>query len=459
MLVMVAGVGQSAAQDVVRLEGTYEIDLDQSLITGDVCLMVQQPSDTLVVVLNSSFTVDRVTGATELPDRIEREPGDVGIRRTFLSGDSLGNRTVCLRYSGGFERYDVAGGLYRASDASNVLAFNGSALRARGISRWHPTIFDSATGLTREAVDFDLEIGCAGCGSIYVNGTSPVMGSRGRFIAGGARELFLLAGDLTLQEIEGVRFIGKSVDPQTGSRFLEEIARIVAFLEEFTGVEFGPLPDIVMLDPVRAPRRGQLWGFLSDPALVLQGMSLAEITAALDGERRSARVTLVGFLAHELAHRYFGWRLGHSSPQRDLFSEPFATFLELKAIRDLAGQADYERRVSDLLSRAARGSSRPPLDLAGADDFADSFYRYTYSTAVLLSLETAIGEDAMRAVIRKLVTSGDENRGEADYQYLRQLVLSSGVDPNELATWEDRCLRRSLAATGCSEPPRPPPAD
>ena len=44
----------------------------------------------------------------------------------------------------------------------------------------------------------------------------------------------------------------------------------------------------------------------------------------------------IGFLAHELAHRYFGWDFGLRSRQRELFGEPFASFLELKAIRRFA---------------------------------------------------------------------------------------------------------------------------
>jgi NAD(P)-dependent dehydrogenase (short-subunit alcohol dehydrogenase family) len=38
-----------------------------------------------------------------------------------------------------------------------------------------------------------------------------------------------------------------------------------------------------------------------------------------------AFVFFASLLAHEMAHRYFGWSVGPRSPQRDLFGEPFAT--------------------------------------------------------------------------------------------------------------------------------------
>src|SRR5690606_19661843 len=157
------------------------------------------------------------------------------------------------------------------------------------------------------------------------------------------RELLLAAGNLSVARAGGVTFIGSPVAADSAEAFAGILHEVSGFLESYTRVPFGSPPDVLGIAPADAPRRGSLWGFLGDPALALSGMSIPELLTAVERPGSSSRRQVLGFLSHELAHRYFAWRLGAGTAQRDLFGEPFAVYLELKAVRHFFGEAEYLR--------------------------------------------------------------------------------------------------------------------
>jgi hypothetical protein len=436
-----------AAQAAPFLDGRVVIDLDEGGLAGDVCLAaVQVRGDSVTLVLNRGLTIKRISGVRSPAASMELEPGGAAVRYTFLGAIARAAAPagtvadVCVEYTGRFPVYDVAMGDYRDEDASSVIAFNGSTVRARGVSRWHPAPFDPHTGLAVEAMAYRLEVECSRCASIYLNGSGPSAGPIAAFESEHARELFLLAGELSNERIGGLTFIGRPVPPDSAERFATHLEAISAFLEEFVGVAYGAPPEVVTATAVRAPRRGQLWGFFSDPALVLIGMSVPELLQALEREDSPSRRSVVGFLAHELGHRYFGWRFGGATAQRDLFGEPFATYLELKAVRHFFGEVEYAASVERLRRQGSRAGPQPTLNVADAEDFARSSYRYGYSPLMLLSLEEAIGEATMRSMLSAMLAASPAAQVVADYTFLAETARSVGVPDPVWSSWEQRCV-------------------
>jgi hypothetical protein len=458
---LVTGVASQpvSAQAFPQLVGRTEIGLRGGTISADVCLTdLVTRGDTMTVALNRAFTLTKVTGAYPDPVAREDEPGGNAVRYTFAgvgapadgaSAASGAGATLCLEYSGRFPVHDVDAGEYRAEDASNVVAFTGGLVRARGISRWHPTTHDPATGLTTEAVRWRLEVACPECALVYVNGQlfdgpGPI-----NFVSAEPRELLLVAGDLSETRAGGMSFIGAPVPADSAEAFSAILAELGGFLETYTGVPFGPLPDVIAIAPAHAPRRGSLWGFLGDPALGLLGMSVPELLSAVERTGGSSRRQVLGFLSHELAHRYFAWRMGAGTPQRDFFGEPFAVYLELKAVRHIFGEAEYLRGLARLLGQAARLEDYTPLPVAGADDFARSGYRYGYAPLALFSLEQAIGEPAMRDVLKVMLEASAAERYTADFGFLVSSAIRAGVPVEVLRAWETRCVSVSLLEGDC----------
>lgn len=452
-------VGAASAQGspAPYLSGRVMIGLAEGWIAGDFCLSnFVVRGDSLTIVLNHAFSIDEVTGVTGSPASEEEEPGGAAIRYTFIRSAPDYPRVdpptvdsgmpgspsidsppptapVCVRYSGDFPLHRIEAGEYRESDESNVIAFTGSTLRARGISRWHPTPFDPRTGLAAEAMAFRVEVDCAECRVIFVNGGQPEPGPGARFESAEPRELLLVAGELAVRQAGGLTYLGREVPVADAERLAATIADIAEFLEAYVGVPFGPHPEIVSLAAMRQPRRGELWGFLSDPALALIGMTVPEIVEALESSGRPRQLVL-GFLAHELAHRYFGWRLGAGTAQRDLFGEPFAVYLEMKAVRHFLGEEAYLEAVERLREGATR-FDLPPLSLADADAFAVSAYRYRHAPAALFALEDEIGEAAMRLTLIELLRATATERHGADLAFLGEAARRAGASDEAWRRW------------------------
>jgi hypothetical protein len=457
---LMAAASPAAAQSNQVLTGRVDIDLPGGSISADVCLSgLPAAGDTLSLVLNRAYTIKGINGAAEPPVLMELEPGGAAIRYTFLRepSDAVApasrEAAVCLEYGGSHPVYDIAAGDYRSEDASSVIAFNGSTVRARGASRWYPVAFHRGTRLAEEAVAFRLEIVCAACELIYVNGGAPSPGPNARFTSREPREIFLVAGRLPLTTVHGGRIIGESVAPDSAAAFLRTLEQIQEFYSDYLRIPFGPPADIVRIEAVREPRRGQIWGFFSDPALTLMGMTIPEFVEILEDPEHRAHRSLFGLLAHELAHRYFGWGIGYASPQRELFGEPFATVLELEAVRQLLGEEQYLASVRALRNRAGAGPAPRPLDEAGPEDFAFDSYRYGFAPFALVGLQETIGTERMRALIASIVTAPAHRLAVADFAFLKSLAFQVGVSSAEWADWEDRCVRADEPNESCLRRP------
>jgi len=446
------------AQTPFWIGGAVEIDLTGGGIVGDLCIRdATGASGTISFVLADNFQVhDILNGAGHsLGEPLRDGPAD-GVAHYRVPTDpgrpgAEDFAKICVRYSGVFPVHDVATGGHREDDRSERVAFNGRTVRARGISRWYPAPTRPDLGVISEAVSFDVVVTCAGCTMLYVNGGDPTPGPTARFRSHEPREFLLYAGDLPVVHAEGLRIIGEDVDPRTVARFRHWLGEIQAFYSMLLDEPFGEELDVLRITPLRVERRGQLWGFYSDPALALIGMSIPEFVRILDGPDRPARQAVFGFLSHELAHRYFGWRIGSDSPARDLFGEPFANLLELRAIRHFFGEEAYRREVRALREGVPGASSFASLPNAGPSDFAEPRYRYGYAPLLLLALEAEIGEPAMTGLMRQLLDASGEERAAGDFSLLRVAAERAGIDPARWERWENECVAPPARGNRCLE--------
>jgi hypothetical protein len=130
-------------QESPRLSGTVEIDLPRGGLAGDLCLSEPRHSaDTVRFVLHRGLNVKRIRDGTSaaVPYTAEPEPHGIGLRYAVpaaVPGSGEAQR-LCVEYTGTFPVYGVRQGDYRLHDGSNVIAFNGRTLRARGEARWYP---------------------------------------------------------------------------------------------------------------------------------------------------------------------------------------------------------------------------------------------------------------------------------------------------------------------------------
>jgi hypothetical protein len=237
------------------------------------------------------------------------------------------------------------------------------------------------------------------------------------------------------------------VDPDTARIFVEHLQEIQGFYATYLEVPFGTPIDYWRIIPVRHDAPFQLWGFFSEPMIGVTGIALTDFVQILTDAAHPARTALHGFLAHELAHRYFKGRLG--GPYNELFGEPFANYLDLKATRHFHGEEAYRERLQALHSQVFAGPVLPRLDQADPHTLGSDVYRYRYAPLLLFALEREIGEVQMRRVLHELLTAPAAEQANADYAFFRRTATRSGVPEASWQRWENDCMEPPISGNRC----------
>lgn len=439
------------AAQAPHLSGTVDLDLPRGLIAADVCLSNLPRRDTLQFVLNRGLNVRSVQNAAgaalPLVGSVKLQAGDVGLRYVVRDTTKAPGR-FCIAYTGAYPIYNIQADTFRASDHSGVIAFNGRTVRARGETFWYPVLYDSATDRLHTGVTYGLRVRCPTCAAVYLNGSPPRRGPDAEFRSAEPREAILFAGDFPIVEVGGSLFLGEQIATDTAKAFRAEFDRIARFYEEFLKVPYGRGAVFIRVRPVRRERYGQLWGFFAWPTFGVAGLGFGDFAQVLR-DTTAARAPLLGFLAHEMAHYYFGTVLSASSAYEQFYSEPFANYLGLKAIRRFVSEEAYRNGLRAHVRNVLAGPELPSLDRADRRALGSDPYRYEYGTLLLFALEREIGDARMRALLHALLTAPD--RAVADYAFLRRKALEVGVPAAVWDRFEQRCVQAGVQASCLAE--------
>ncbi len=431
-----------------HLAGAVDLDLPRGLIAADVCLSNLPERDTLHFVLNRGLNIKSVRNAAgvalPLLGDLKLQPGDVGLRYA-VQDTTKASGTICVAYTGAYPVYNIQADSFRSSDNSGVIAFNGRTVRARGETFWYPVLYDPAMDRLHGGVTYGLRVRCPTCAAVYLNGSPPQRGPDAEHRSAEPREALLFAGEFPVAQVGGSVFLGEQIAADTARAFRTEFDRIARFYADFLKVPYGRGAVFIRVRPVRRERYGQLWGFSAWPTFGFAGLSFGDFTQALR-DTSAARAPLLGFLAHEMAHYYFGTVLSSSGAYEQFYSEPFANYLGLKAIRRFIGEDAYRSGLRTHYQNVLAGPELPPLDRADRHALSSDPYRYQYGPLLLFALEREIGEARMRALLHALLTAPD--RAVADYAFLRRKALEVGVPAAVWERFERQCVQAGPRA-GC----------
>ena len=452
-LIALAGIlfAPVLAAQAPHLTGAVDLDLPRGLIAADVCVSNLPEGDTLHFVLNRGLNIKSIrnaAGAT-LPfvGDVKLQAGDVGLRYA-VRDTTKASGTLCIAYTGAYPIYNIEADTFRSTDHSGVIAFNGRTVRARGETFWYPVVYAPATDRLHGGVSYTLRVRCPTCAAVYLNGSPPKRGLNAEFRSAEPREAILFAGEFPVVEVGGSVFLGEQIAADTARAFLTEFDRIARFYEDFLKVPYGRGAVFIRVHPVRRERYGQLWGFFAWPTFGLAGLNFGDFATILQ-DTAAARAPLLGFLAHEMAHYYFGTVLSSSGAYEQFYSEPFANYLGLKAVRRFIGEDAYRSGLRTHYQNVLAGPELPSLDRADRHALSRDLYRYQYGPLLLFALEREIGEARMRALLHTLLTAPD--RALADYAFLRRKTLEVGVPAAVWERFEQRCVQAGPQAPCLAE--------
>lgn len=288
-------------------------------------------------------------------------------------------------------------------DWKGNIAFNGTSIRADGNqSSWYPVIYDVKQKKAYTEIKCDIEFTCFDCNSIFLNGND-VQNAFGnsifKFKSDKNVELLLFAGNFSTNEHRNTVFINPSIDKREMDSISRLIGDIKNFLEEVIRIKYEYKINFLQTSPTS---KDNSWMFMSYPTIV----DVSPINLANNGVFQYWDNQYKKFLAHELAHYYFGFHKTFNTKLGDIMMEGFPEYLSFRFIRQSYSDSLYSIYL-DRKIKTLQFSSLTPISTLHTflGSYNREIYAYHYFPIILLAIEKEIGEKKMDKWMTKILSS------------------------------------------------------
>lgn len=412
LLLTLALLSSIACAEPPKLTGTFTLSIQNGTIEADVQLSNIPSIKNYYIFINSGLNIqyfrdkhDRFNYAYKKHYNNEYSYESFGYYLPDNTGEAkFLTEAVKVKYAG---KFPVISDMAKASDNGDWkgnIAFNGKTVRSDGMqAAWYPVLYDIDNDIRFDSVAYDIEIKCADCKSIYVNGSSPVAGQSGKFRSEKPVQLMLFAGDFDVAESNGSLFLNSGLSKEQMLEFSNVTSSFEQFYQNKLALPYGE--DVVFIHTTPTSKNNS-WLFVAYPSIVNISHSESGLSDLINEEKSD---WFKPFIAHELAHYYFGTYRKFNSELGDMLSESFAEYLSLKLTKELLGEAVYQGIIDNKLKQLNDAKLTPIRDIKSSSDYGNrNLYVYTFAPLNWIKLEQAIGEERMWQWINKLLTVESE---------------------------------------------------
>lgn len=415
--------------------GSVQVDIATGRVDGDVCVSNSPANAQAHFVLNAGLNVARVTDGEGTPVGFDGwyAPGVDGEARVYTLVEPT--TTLCVQYVGAFPLYPKHDAL---GDFKGMMAFNGDSARFTEQSAWLPQAFDPKARVRSSQSRYDLQVDCAGCRFLYLNGSPAVEGAQGRFRSDNARPILLFGGSGPITRTAQVTILNEALPAAKVGALSSTVQKVADVHSRYMGVPLADRPTflrMVTLNQIERDREGSEWGFATWPTIAMSG-SIGNVADSLlaGGEKAERRVQ---YIAHEMGHYYFGTLNRPQGPYFWVLLESSAEFLSIKALREISGDAAADRHIARLQS-AINKTDKPlqAFDTIDGNSDLGELYRYGYGPLLLLSLEKQVGEAKMQVFMRGLLAAPSPT----SWKELQAVALKAGIDTKAWQQWQESCV-------------------
>lgn len=397
-----------SAQDTIpHVKGNVTISVKKGTIECDLTLSNMPRLRDYYFRLNSGMNIRYIKNAEPfmLPLQYEKSLQD-----TLASGESSGYFIPGWNESGKYLphaiRFNYVGMYPVITDTTSVvdwrgnIAFNGTTLRADGIqSAWCPILYDIKTDTRYEKVTYDLTVTCADCKVIYINGNQPVFGTHAKVSSSNSQDLTMFAGDFKSIAIDGDYFLNPDADESQLVDLDKTLHSYQSYLENKLAIPYNGKTVYIQTTPVS---KNNSWLFASYPTIVKVGWDDG-LKSFASKEKSSG---FLQYMAHELAHYYFGTVRTFNSEIGDMISEGFAEFLALHITQRLISDSLYREKLQSKVRSMRNLDPTPVAKVRFKADYKNrELYVYYYAPLLFLAIEKEIGEEQMSEWMKSLLLS------------------------------------------------------
>ncbi|MGF6417225.1 hypothetical protein ABH900_000686 [Stenotrophomonas sp. AN71] len=415
--------------------GSVRLDIATGRVEGDVCLSNSPANAQGHFVLNAGLNVAQVIDGEGKPVGFDGwyAPGVDGEARVYTLAEPIAK--ICVQYVGAFPLYPKHDAL---GDFKGMMAFNGDSARFTEQSAWLPQAFDPKARVRSSQSRYDLQVDCAGCRFLYLNGSPAIEGAQGRFRSDTARPILLFGGSGPTTRTAQVTILNETLPTAKVDALSSTVQKVADVHSRYMGVPLVDRPTflrMVTLNQIERDREGSEWGFATWPTIAMSGSIVNVADSLLAGGESAER--RVQYIAHEMGHYYFGTLNRPQGPYFWVLLESSAEFLSIKALRGISGDAAADRYVAGLQAAVNKLSTPlPAFDAIDGSSDLGEMYRYAYAPLLLLSLEKQVGEAKMQAFMRGLLASTSPK----NWPELQAIALKAGIDTKAWQHWQESCV-------------------
>lgn len=453
-----------AAQDTIpHVTGKVNISVKKGTMECDLTLSNMPRLTDYYLRLNSGMNIRYIKNGESAASQPLQY--DKSVYDSMSSGESSAYYIPAYNKTGKYlpraVRFNYVGMFPVITDTSSVadwrgnLAFNGTTLRADGIqSAWAPILYDVKNDKRYEKVTYDLDVTCSDCQVIYVNGSQPVTGTRAQVKSTNAQDLTMFLGDFKSVSINGNYFLNPDADDQQLAELEKTLQSYQSYLGKKLGIPYKGKAVYIQTTPVS---KYNSWLFASYPTIVKIGWDEGMKSFVSKEEGPGFKQ----YMAHELAHYYFGTFRTFNSELGDMISEGFAEFLALHITRTQISDSLYRQKLESKVRSMRNFKPTAMAAVRSNNDYQDrELYVYYYAPVIFSAIEKEIGEEKMWAWIKSLLQTPAVF---TNYSFFEQTLIEVVKDKNKMAQLREKylipanALQNAVATLGITinEAPRP----
>jgi len=289
---------------------------------------------------------------------------------------------------------------YSIKDWKGNIAFNENSVRSDGFqSAWYPVLYDVTNDKALDKVQYDIELVCSDCNTLYVNGNIPVNAKSYNFKSKSPQELTIYCGNYEFSELNDTYFLNTGLDNEQIKEFGEFINSYKNFYAQNLKIPFDQPVSFIQTTPI-SKKDG--WMFVSNPTIISIGWKNG-IKSILEPKYQNFYRP---FMAHELGHFYFGTYKRFNSELGDMMSEGFAEFLSLQLTKKIIGEDVYKEKINEKIKNLEKFNALPFAKIkSNAEYNSRQLYVYDYAPLILLAIEKEVGNKKMWEWLNTLLTT------------------------------------------------------
>jgi hypothetical protein len=428
LLTTVLFVCISYAQDSIPLlKGKVNLSITEGTIECDFVLSNIPPVKDYFIRLNSGMNI-RYFKNVDPPfplyyDRSFYDTTSTGETSAYFFPRNNGTEkylpnAIQFRYAGKYPVFYDSLKDYSGDDWKGNISFNGYSVRTDGRqSAWYPVLYDIKKDLKYEKVRYDIEINCADCNAIYVNGSAPVAGSKAHFKSDIPQEIAMFSGRYKFSNKDENYFL----NPDMTEEQMREFGKLTNSFKQFYAAKLSiPYKESVTYIQTTPTSERNSWLFVSYPTIVNISRQLG-MKSFFDAQRGDWFKT---FIAHELGHYYFGTYRRFNSELGDMLNEGLSEYLSFKATQALISDSLYKGKIKDKARSIQSFEVIPFGKIKSHSDYRNrEYYVYYYAPIIFTAIEKEIGEAKMWEWLRSLLQTKTEFTNYTFLEQTLQVVL------------------------------------